>query len=61
MKNIHKDDVDDKKLIRKQEKKLKKWENKKMGKVFKNLKKKIQNKNNAKNIERLEYGKTILR
>ena len=61
MKNIHKDDVDDKKLIRKQEKKLKKWENQKMGKVFKNLKKKFQNKNNAKNIERLEYGKTILR
>ena len=28
-----------------------------MGKVFKNLKKKFQNKNNAKNIERLEYGK----
>ena len=58
MKNIHKDDVDDKKLIRKQEKKLKKWENQKMGKVFK---KKIQNKNNAKNIQTLEYGKTILR
>ena len=32
-----------------------------MGKVFKNLKKKIQNKNNAKNIQTLEYGKTILR
>ena len=61
MKNIHKDDVDDKKLIRKQEKKLKKWENQKMGKVFKNLKKKIQNKNNAKYIQTLEYGKTILR
>ena len=41
MKNIHKDDVDDKKLIRKQEKKLKTWENQKMGKVFKNSKKKI--------------------
>ena len=61
MKNIHKDVVDDKKIIRKQEKKLKKWENQIMGKVFKNLKNKIQNKKNAKNIERLEYGKTILR
>ena len=43
MKNIHQDDVDDNKLIRKQEKKLKEWKNQKMGKVFKNLKKMEKN------------------
>ena len=39
MKSIHQDDVNDNKVIRKYEKKLKKLENQKMGKMFKNRKK----------------------
>ena len=43
MKNIHKDDVDDNKLIRKQEMELKKWENQKMGKSIKKFEKNGKN------------------
>ena len=56
-KNIHQDDVDDNKVIRKQEKKLKKQENQKMGKIFKNWKK--MGKISKKTLQQIQKDKNM--